>query len=95
MRAAALICAALLLLPQARAQDFSRPMVKLELGLRFDHRGRLETSLNGIPLGGDSAPARMTCAEPPEGCRTVVLVMLGATVLGVAALVALEKNRKD
>lgn len=81
-----------LAMPPARASDLAPPMVRLELGIRFADSGKLEVSLNGIPVRA-TGQAQMTCPPPPQSCAGMITVMAVATTASVVFLYALSRNR--
>jgi hypothetical protein len=91
-RRLALILAVALVTPLVRANDLSPPVVKLELAIRAGDSGRLDVSLNGIPVRA-TEQARMTCPPPPQSCAGMITVMAVATTASVVFLYALSRNR--
>jgi hypothetical protein len=83
--------------PPVGASDFSngarQPVLNLQLGLQFGHRGQVDISINGVPLRTDAKSMNMSCPPPPDSCTPMVAAMSAATAASLVFLYALSRNR--
>jgi hypothetical protein len=94
LRLARILIAVALAGSQAHAGDLAgTPAFRIQLGFQFGDRGKLEMSVNGVPVAATPHAVRMTCPPPPGSCAGMMTIMSMAAAASVVFLRAIEKNQ--